>query len=249
MKYLKEGRFGFKEVDADESDGVFYTYAEEKERKNREAANAQYTNSLDLGNQILEAENAELKRQLAEALEKVAAAESTDQAAELADLRDYVQRLKIANAELKNKARGLPKAHSGYVVISYNNPIKVPYEQKENNRKKTVYGTVYETVLQTPCSWEYSLEQFRAECFNLFITHRDSTGMTIPDKLGLKYDQFRQHNYTGCKNYSSPENYIYDFTFRGGRNGCWEVVIQHGKYIEAIPADMLRPEKTKNSKK
>ena len=158
MKHLKEALFGaYKECTADERDGVFYTNDEADDQALQSVAKDMYIERLEKEKKALSAENAHLTGQLAEARAKIAAAESSDQAAELADLRDYVQRLKIANAELKNKAKGLPKNHSGYEVTVFNNKIKVPYEdtftitdektKKSKKITKIKYATVYETVL------------------------------------------------------------------------------------------------------
>lgn len=261
MKHLKEALFGaYKECTADERDGVFYTNDEADDQALQSVAKDMYIERLEKEKKALSAENAHLTGQLAEARAKIAAAESSDQAAELADLRDYVQRLKIANAELKNKAKGLPKNHSGYEVTVFNNKIKVPYEdtftitdektKKSKKITKIKYATVYETVLQTPFPWSHPLEAFRRDCFSQFMTMTDVNGDTILAKLGLKFDLFKQYKYGSWTNFSMWDgNYVLDYTFRGGRSGYWEIAIQHAKYIEAIPEDMMRPADAKKSKK
>lgn len=155
--------------------------------------------------------------------------------------REYQQRLNAnllriskerANASRKLKPK---KEHSGYVVIS---SMEKDYSYKYGSNRRTV--RLWETVLQTPFSIDFTEEQARTETERLF--QKDETGMWPIGKIGIngQYldgygEMIRDRDAAEWKEY----NVIVEKKLRANfRAGYWEQIVLHTKPLGVVPAEM-----------
>lgn len=137
-----------------------------------------------------------------------------------------------ANAARKLKPK---KEHSGYVVIS-------SAEKSHSYKKGANRGTVmlWETVLQTPFSVDFTEEQARTETEDLF--QKDESGAWPIGKIGIngQYlagygEMIRDRNSTEWAKYNVMVNKKLRANFRAG---YWELILLHTKPLDVVPAEM-----------
>lgn len=137
-----------------------------------------------------------------------------------------------ANAARKLKPK---KEHSGYVVIS-------SAEKSHSYKKGANRGTVmlWETVLQTPFSVDFTEEQARMETEELF--QKDESGAWTIGKIGIngQYlagygEMIRDRNSAEWAKY----NVMVEKKLRANfRAGYWELIMLHTKPLDVVPAEM-----------
>lgn len=137
-----------------------------------------------------------------------------------------------ANAARKLKPK---KEHSGYVVIS--STEKDHFYKHGANRKKEI---LWETVLQTPFSIDFTEEQARMENEALF--QKDESGAWPIGKIGINghypdgYGEMtRDRNAAEWEKY----NVMVENKLRANfRSGYWELIMLHTKPLGIVPAEM-----------
>ena len=179
-------------------------------------------------------------QQIQAAANKTAGELQEELSAERAE-REYQQRLNMnllriskerANASRKLKPK---KEHSGYVVIS---STEKDHAYKYGANRRTV--RVWETVLQTPFSIDFTEEQVRTETEGLF--QKDEAGLWQIGKIGINGlfldgygEMVRSKNAAEWAKY----NVMIEKKFRTNfRAGYWELIILHTKALDVVPAEM-----------
>jgi len=155
--------------------------------------------------------------------------------------REYQKRLNEnllrISKERANAARKLKpkKEHSGYVVIS--STEKDHFYKHGANRKKAI---LWETVLQTPFSIDFTEEQARLETESLF--QKDEFGAWPIGKIGINghypdgYGEMtRDRNAAEWEKY----NVMVENKLRANfRSGYWELIMLHTKPLGIVPTEM-----------
>lgn len=137
-----------------------------------------------------------------------------------------------ANAARKLKPK---KEHSGYVVIS---SAEKSYSYKKGANRGAVM--LWETVLQTPFSVDFTEEQARTETEELF--QKDESGVWPIGKIGIngQYlagygEMIRDKNSEEWAKYNVMVNKKLRANFRVG---YWELILLHTKPLDVVPAEM-----------
>lgn len=137
-----------------------------------------------------------------------------------------------ANAARKLKPK---KEHSGYVVIS---SAEKSYSYKKGANRGAVM--LWETVLQTPFSVDFTEEQARTETEDLF--QKDESGAWPIGKIGIngQYlagygEMIRDKNSEEWAKYNVMVNKKLRANFRVG---YWELILLHTKPLDVVPAEM-----------
>lgn len=155
--------------------------------------------------------------------------------------KEYQQRLNAnllriskerANASRKLKPK---KEHSGYVVIS---STEKDYSYKYGANRRTV--RLWETVLQTPFSIDFTEEQARKETEGLF--QEAEIGIGLIGRIGISglyqdgYDRMiREKDAAGWM----QRNTVVEHKIRANfRAGYWEIIFLHTKALGVVPAEM-----------
>lgn len=137
-----------------------------------------------------------------------------------------------ANAARKLKPK---KDHAGYVVI---NSTEKDYSFKYGANRKTV--RLWETVLQTPFSVDFTEEQARTETEELF--QKDESGVWPIGKIGIN-GQYLDGYGEMIRDKEAAEwmqrNVMVECKLRANfRAGYWEIVFLHTKSLGIVPAEM-----------
>lgn len=137
-----------------------------------------------------------------------------------------------ANASRKLKPK---KEHSGYVVIS---STEKDHSYKYGANRKTV--RLWETVLQTPFSIDFTEEQARKEMAELF--QDDKVGGWLIEKIGITgvyLDGYREMIQDKDAAEWMKRNVMVERKLRANfRAGYWEIVFLHTKSLGIVPAEM-----------
>lgn len=155
--------------------------------------------------------------------------------------KEYQQRLNAnllrISKERANASRKLQpkKEHSGYVVIS---SMEKDHSYKYGSNRRTV--RLWETVLQTPFSIDFTEEQARTETEKLF--QKDETGMWPIGKIGIN-GQYLDGYGEMIRDRDAAEwkecNVIVEKKLRANfRAGYWEQIVLHTKPLGVVPAEM-----------
>lgn len=138
-----------------------------------------------------------------------------------------------ANAERKIKPK---KDRSGYVVLS-SRQKKYRYKRDRNHWDEVL---LWETVIQTPYSVEFSAEQAMTESAELFA--RDESGNWLVGRLGLDFvyngryeDLISDAKFVNWQNYNVIIEKIYN---ANGKVGYWEIVLTHTLPLDNITAEL-----------
>ncbi len=179
-------------------------------------------------------------QQIQAAADKAAGELQRELSAERAE-RKYQQGLNAnllrISKERANAARKLKpkKEHSGYVVIS---STEKDHSFKYGANRKTV--KLWETVLQTPFSVDFTEEQTRTETEELF--HKDESGVWPIGKIGIN-GQYLDGYGEMIRDKEAAEwmkrNVMVEHKLRANfRAGYWEIVFLHTKSLGIVPAEM-----------
>ena len=155
--------------------------------------------------------------------------------------RDYQKGLNVnllrisrerANADRKLKNK---KEHSGYVVISSIEKDQVI--SLKNHKRLTV--PIWETVLQTPYSIEFTLDQVQRQ------TREDLLTMALFLNLGIdayveSYEEMLiGDKQPGYKKKFCDQNTVFEIKHKANyRAGFWELVLHHLKPLGQVPPGM-----------
>jgi len=137
-----------------------------------------------------------------------------------------------ANASRKLKPK---KEHSGYVVIS--STERDHYYKCGANRRKVI---LWETVLQTPFSIDFTEEQARTESEELF--QKNEAGIWLIGKIGINaqyLDGYGRLVWNDNAEEWLQYNVMVEKKLRANfRAGYWELIIMHTKPLDIVPAEM-----------
>lgn len=188
---------------------------------------------------ILNQANAKIQ-QIQSAADKSVGELQKELSAERAE-REYQQSLNAnllrISKERANAARKLKpkKEHSGYVVIS---STEKDHSYKYGANRKTV--RLWETVLQTPFSIDFTEEQARKEMAELF--QDDKVGGWLIEKIGITgvyLDGYREMIQDKDAAEWMKRNVMVERKLRANfRAGYWEIVFLHTKSLGIVPAEM-----------
>ena len=141
-----------------------------------------------------------------------------------------------ANADRNLKPK---KEHTGYVVVS---STEKEYRYKVNRRDfETVM--LWETVLQSPYSIDFTEEQAREQTKEL-TGNRDGKGTWLIFRLGInaryngEYEEMLENK--GWSDQQKMElNIMLKMRLRANyKTGYWEVIFSHTKPLGVVPVDM-----------
>ncbi len=138
-----------------------------------------------------------------------------------------------ANADRQIKPK---KERAGYVVLS-SRQKKYRYKRDRNHWDEVL---LWETVIQTPYSVEFSAEQAMTESAELFA--RDESGNWLVGRLGLDFvyngryeDLISDAKFVNWQNYNVIIEKIYN---ANGKVGYWEIVLTHTLPLDNITAEL-----------
>ena len=149
------------------------------------------------------------------------------------------QRLLDISRERSNADRNIrpKKERSGYVVLS-SRQKKYRYRANQHDMEE-VY--LWETVIQTPYSVEFTAEQAMTETRELFA--RDENGEWLIGKLGIRGEYSGKYedmiDDPRCATWMDY-NIIVEKIFNANvKAGYWEIIITHTKPLENIGTELL----------
>ena len=158
--------------------------------------------------------------------------------AEIADQRALNANLLRISRERANADRGLrpKKIHTGYVVVM-SSEKEIRYK---NGRNKLLAAKVWETVLQSPYSVDFTERQARQLIEEDLLTKENGlladVGITLICR-GSSYENLIETE--KWKEIKSTHNTLFSRQFRANyRAGYWEYIIQHTKPLGIIPTEM-----------
>lgn len=193
--------------------------------KARQEARAQILKDREETQKIVDSLNAELEKER----------QDSDY---LARLNENLLRIarERANADRNLKPK---KEHTGYVVVS---STEKEYRYKVNRRDfETVM--LWETVLQSPYSIDFTEEQAREQTKEL-TGNRDGKGIWLVFRLGInaryngEYEEMLENK--GWSDQQKMEmNIMLKMRLRANyKTGYWEVIFSHTKPLDVVPVDM-----------
>ncbi len=148
--------------------------------------------------------------------------------------REYQQglneNLKRICKERANADRNLrpKKGHSGFVVVSSSEKEQ---RYKQGHRWKTV--RLWETVLQTPFSVDFTEEQARRQIQENLLDTGLIAKLGVGAVLGGTYSQLQEDAEFAEQNVGLSGRLRANF-----RQGYWEIVFLHTKPLGVVPAEM-----------
>lgn len=158
--------------------------------------------------------------------------------AEIADQRALNANLLRISRERANADRGLrpKKVHTGYVVVM-SSEKEIRYK---NGRNKLLTAKVWETVLQSPYSVDFTENQARQLIEEDLLARKNGlladVGITMICS-GSSYENLIETE--NWKEIKAAHNTLFSRQLRANyRVGYWEYIIQHTKPLGIVPADM-----------
>ena len=158
--------------------------------------------------------------------------------AEIADQRALNANLLRISRERVNADRGLrpKKVHTGYVVVM-SSEKEIRYK---NGRNKLLTAKVWETVLQSPYSVDFTENQARQLIEEDLLARKNGlladVGITMICS-GSSYENLIETE--NWKEIKAAHNTLFSRQLRANyRVGYWEYIIQHTKPLGIVPADM-----------
>lgn len=141
-----------------------------------------------------------------------------------------------ANSDRKLKPK---KSHTGYIVLS-SREIEYRYKDDKRHWNKTV---LWETILQSPYTVEFTEEQTREQMRELF--EKDENDSWIIGKIGITAMWLSNYeDMIDSQDYQKEFQYLNTVIRQQLRanyiTGYWEVILQHTKPLENVPKDMMR---------
>ena len=245
-EYAKKTPLGYK-VFPDDSSAREATHViltkEEHEQLLREERNLErklQSQRNELTAQLQKAEDDAFRRvRAAEATAKQCAQEMEKKLARAQQISDYWEQLNEdllrMSRERANADRNLrpKKQHTGYVVLASaekERRYEVPNEQKMKR------ATLWETVIQTPYSVDFTEEQVRQQ------TGTEET-LLLLQRIGITADHSVDCEKKGMhevlKGHGKTDNVILSRFLRANfRAGYWELTILHTKPLGLVPKEM-----------
>lgn len=155
----------------------------------------------------------------------------------LAGLNENLLRIarERANADRKLKRK---KEHTGYVVVS---STEKPYRYKVDQRHWKV-AMLWETVLETPYSIDFTEEQAREQTKELI--GNDGQGVWLVGQLGINASYSGEYETMLADKDWNPQqkkewNIMLKRRLRANyKTGYWEVIFSHTKPLGVVPEDM-----------
>lgn len=141
-----------------------------------------------------------------------------------------------ANADRRLKPK---KKHTGYVVLS-----SAEKECRCKTRKAIITAKLWETVLQSPYSIEFTEEQVRTQTAELM--QPDENGTIALNRIGITAQYNGDYEALLCDRFWSSEqkenlNIMLKHSLRANyRTGYWEIIFRHTKPLGLVPEDMRR---------
>lgn len=137
-----------------------------------------------------------------------------------------------ANADRKLKPK---KTHTGYVV-TYSAEKEYRYKEQKN----IVVIKLWETVLQSPYSVDFTEEQVKEQTQELF--EQDESGEWMIERIGINayygdaYERLiRDREWAGWRQH----NVLLELKYRANyKTGYWEMVFTHTKALGIVPENM-----------
>lgn len=158
--------------------------------------------------------------------------------AEIADQRALNANLLRISRERANADRGLrpKKVHTGYVVVM-SSEKEIRYK---TGRNKLLTAKVWETVLQSPYSVDFTESQARQLIEEDLLARKNGlladVGITMICS-GSSYENLIETE--NWKEIKAAHNTLFSRQLRANyRVGYWEYIIQHTKPLGIVPADM-----------
>ena len=158
--------------------------------------------------------------------------------AEIADQRALNANLLRISRERANADRGLrpKKIHTGYVVVM-SSEKEIRYK---TGRNKLLTAKVWETVLQSPYSVDFTESQARQLIEEDLLARKNGlladVGITMICS-GSSYENLIETE--NWKEIKAAHNTLFSRQLRANyRVGYWEYIIQHTKPLGIVPADM-----------
>ena len=148
------------------------------------------------------------------------------------------------NSERANTDRKLKpkKLHTGYVVFS---SAEKEYRYKRTRRGDQERVILWETVMQSPYSVDFSGEQAIHQIFDdIDRNTEDETSPSLLKKIGISWFYgSRYEKLIGEPNFNEKwledYNIMLNWTIKANfRTGYWEISIMHTKAIGCVPPDM-----------
>lgn len=160
-----------------------------------------------------------------------------DEGMYLAGLNENLLRIarERANADRKLKRK---KEHTGYVVVS---STEKPYRYKVDQRRWKV-AMLWETVLETPYSIDFTEEQAREQTKEL--TGNEGKSVWLVGLLGINASYSGEYENMLAEKEWSPQqkkewNIMLKRRLRANyKTGYWEVIFSHTKPLDVVPEDM-----------
>lgn len=139
-----------------------------------------------------------------------------------------------ANADRRLRPK---KEHTGYVVVS-SAEKEISYKDYYGKNKKVM---LWETVLQSPYSVDFTEEQARHQMHELF--NRGENGRWLISQIGINAstDGGYAHLISDPKTRAelAVRNFLLDKRLRANyRAGYWEMIFLHTKPLSAVPKNM-----------
>ena len=144
--------------------------------------------------------------------------------------------------ERANADRGLKpkKEHTGYVVM---NTQEKKLQRKDHHGYYTI--TLWETVLQSPYSVDFTEEQARHQICEDLMQHKNDEAWEL-SKIGIREEPDPRfcpsHEYHEIM---KNENVLVSYQLRanyqakrGEKTGFWDIILVHQKPIPQVPKDM-----------
>ena len=158
--------------------------------------------------------------------------------AEIADQRALNANLLRISRERANADRGLrpKKVHTGYVVVM-SSEKEIRYK---TGRNKLLTAKVWETVLQSPYSVDFTESQARQLIEEDLLARKNGlladVGITMICS-GSSYENLIETE--NWKEIKAAHNALFSRQLRANyRAGYWEYIIQHTKPLGIVPAEM-----------
>ena len=253
MKYVKEGILGsYKEVAGGYSDPecthVLLTLKEyDKIRGEKSAAVQDKVNAESWANKEVRAANDRADYQIKQAKKEIAQ-KMEELEGELAEAKrgiEYQRGLNVnllrmakerANADRKLRPK---KEHTGYVVTSSK---RKEYRYKPGRSRNMETVMLWETVMQTPYSVDFTAEQAYEQTYE--DLYRSGEGENGPlQRIGITYIFGKRYEYMLGESWFAGEenadNILLNRSLRADyKTGYWEMTFLHTRPLGIVPAEM-----------
>lgn len=252
-EFVKKTAFGYKPVSGGRSDpecthvilaeGEYAKMLQQISSAEQEVRNTKYDADKEIRRVQIDAQRKiesiayETAKKI-ESLEKALAAEQQESAL----LRGLNANLLRISRERANADRGLKpkKEHTGYVVM---NTQEKKLQRKDHQGYYTI--TLWETVLQSPYSVDFTEEQARHQICEDLMQRKNDEAWEL-SKIGIceepdprfcpshEYHEIMK-NENVLVSYQLRANYQ---ARRGEKTGFWDIILVHQKPIPQVPKDM-----------